>query len=236
MNKKANNTWAIVLIIVAIIILALFYFGGLGFKSLKDHGEPADISKDEDGQGMDVTFYKKVDGEWVPVNIPDWFKVVSEGTGVVGAIVEHPPAPTCATTSDCPGSGSNPDVTCWQGKCVLVDIDGMQVTIRVSNGADFDFNDVYISSATPTGFANALPTGTANKQQLPAGGEVSWASGIMDLAAEGWIGTQQTFSVIVQGTNSYDDSTQSSSDSITLKFSEDPTGSFSVIIEAGVPQ
>lgn len=230
MGKK-SNTWIVVIVIALIVIFALFYFK-IGSKSLNEHKEPADISEGEDGQGMDITFYKKVNGQWEPVTIPDWFKVA--GTAVVGAIVEHPPAPICTVTSDCPGN--NPSVTCWQGKCVLTQIDGMDITIRVSNGANFAFNDVYISTATPTGFRSALPTGTANKKQLPANGQVSWTSSIMDFVDEGWVGTDQTFSVDVTGKSSYDGSTQTSSDSVTLRFSEDPTGQFSVIIESGVPQ
>ena len=231
MNQKAKTSIVIVLAVIIGVILMFAYFGyGAGTKTLKEHAEPADISKEEEGQGMEIHFYDK-DGN--PVEIPDWFKV-AKTTGIVGAIVEHPPAPTCTVVSDCPGV--NPNVACWQNKCVLTNIASMSTTIKVTNGASFDFNDVYISSASPAGFAGALPTGVASKKQLPGGQTISWPSTIMDFQALGWVGTTQTFTATVQGTSSYDGSGHTSSDSITLKFSDDPTGAFSVLIETGVPK
>lgn len=235
MQKKAQKKVGLIVLIavIAALIYFGFYYGVTGTKTLKEHAEPVDISTEQEGQGMDMGFYKKVDGEWVKVDIPDWFKVV-DTTGMVGAIVEHPPAPICTIRTDCPGAGTNPNIDCWQSKCVLTNIDGMDVVIKVANSASFDFNDVYISSANPVGLDNALLTGIANKKQLPAGSTVSWTSSIMDFDVLGWIGTTQIFSITVAGTNSYSGQQQSSSDSITLQFSADPTGTFSVVIEAGI--
>jgi len=230
MNQKAKtNMWIILGIVVALIALLTFY-GFSGTKTLKEHAEPADISKNEEGQGIEIHFYDK-DGN--PVEIPDWFKV-AQTTGIVGAIVEHPPAPTCNIVDDCPGANAN--VACWENKCVLSNILSMDAAIKVTNGASFEFEDVYISSASPAGFASALPTGIASAKQLPGGGTVSWLSSVMNFETLEWLGTTQTFSVNVHGTSSYDGSGADSSDSITLRFNEDPTGAFSVLIETAVPQ
>jgi len=231
MYKKAKTNIWIVLGIIVVLVLLLGYYGyGTGTKTLKEHAEPVDISKNEEGQGIQINFYDK---EGNPVEIPDWFKVAST-TGIVGAIVEHPPAQTCNEVADCPSAG--PNVACWENKCVLTNIVAMDVAIRVTNGAGFKFNDVYISSASPPGFASALPTGIASKQQLSAGATISWVSSVMNFESLGWLGSTQTFSVNVHGTSSYDGSGADSSDSISLRFSEDPTGAFSVLIETAVPQ
>ncbi len=233
MYKKAKTNILIVLGIIAVLMLLFVYYGyGTGTKTLKEHAEPVDISKNEEGQGMEVNFYDK-DGN--PVTIPDWFKIAS-ATGVIGAIVEHPPAPTCTETSDCEGYAGNPNILCWENSCVLANVVAMDVGVKVTNGASFDFNDVYISTASPVGFSDALPTGTANKKELLGGATVSWMSSVMNFETLGWIGTTQTFSVNIHGTNSYDGSGADSSDSISLKFSADPTGAFSVLIETAVPQ
>lgn len=236
MDKKGKANIGILLAVIAVIAVASYFLisqGIAGGKPLSEHAKPVDISTSQEGQGMEVNFYEKVDGEWVPVNIPDWFKVV-QTSGIVGAIVAHPPSPSCSVRTDCPGATTNTKIDCWNQKCVLTNIDGMSINVKVTNGATFDFNDVYISSATPVGFSNALPTGITNKKQLPAGGTVSWDSSIMDLDTLGWIGTQQTFSVVAKGTNSYNGQVQQSSDSITLEFNPDPSGTFSVAISAGI--
>ena len=95
MNKKAKTNKVLLFVIIAAIAIALFFLMGYKaeVKTLKEIGEPADITKEEQGKGMDITFYKKVDGEWVPMTTPDWFTAGAR-TGPF-AIVEHPPAPTC---------------------------------------------------------------------------------------------------------------------------------------------
>ncbi len=234
MNKKGRTNW-MTIVVIAVILLALFYFGNMyfkGTKTLAEHRQPADISKSEEGTGMDIKFYKKVDGEWEPVEIPSWFRVAKAGGAVVGAIVTHPPAPSCTVDSDCEGYVAGGNIRCWQGGCALANVDGMSMTIGVTNGADFSFTDVHISAASPTALANALPT---SNKTLSSGGTVSWDSDIIDFDSAGWIGTQQTLSVTVTGTNSYDGSLQTASDSVILKFDADPTGGFSVVIQSGVP-
>jgi len=234
MNKKAETAkWIIIALVIGAAIFLLYYYGmGPEWKTLREHAEPVDISKEEEGKGIEIFFY---DDDGNPITIPDWFKVMGVSSGVVGAIVEHPPAPTCTLTSECPGWATNPNIACWESKCVLVDVASMAANVAVTNGASFDFNDVYISAASPLGFENALPMGIINKQELPGGGTIGWMSSQMNFETEGWIGTTQTFSATVHGTNSYDGSGHDSSDSITLVISADPTGTFSVVIETGVP-
>ena len=242
-----RNTWIWILIIL--VILGLFFYPQMKAKSLKEHREPADISKEEKGTGMGIRFYEEMDEYTTKTAceeagyiwdesgvclkekvIPDWFKIGA--TGVIGAIVKHPPAPTCEVDSDCPPGA---DVKCWLGECVLANIDGMKVTIAVTNGESYNIENVYISSASPTGLANNLPIGLSNAKTLPGSGTVSWNSAYMNFASLGWVGTTQTFSVVVKGTHPLTHETITASDSVTLQFIEEPKGSFSVKIATGVP-
>lgn len=231
MDKNAKiSIWLIIGLIVVAGILLIYFTGGADSKTLKEHAEPVDISTEQEGQGIEVHFY---DSDGNPIEIPAWFKVMGAAGGVVGAIVEHPPAPTCIIRTDCAGAGANPFIDCWQGSCVLTNVESMDVAVKVTNGANFDFENVHISSATPVGFAGAFPSVT---KDLPSGSTISFPSNIMNFESLGWVGTTQTLSVVVEGINSYDGKTQQSSDSIIFKFSADPTGGFSVVIQSAVPQ
>lgn len=239
MNKKGKVKPIVIVIGLAIAVLLFFtYFRAEG-KTLKEIGQPADLSEEEEGKGMDITFYKKVDGEWVPVEMPDWFSAGAR-TGLF-AVVEHPPAPDCGDRTECEGYLTNPDIACWEGSCVLANVDGMKVKVRVYNSETYAINDVYISDSVtetkPTGLLSALPVGIANKKPLPASGNIFWETpSVMDFEVLGWIGTTQTFSTKVFGTHPLTGATiSSSSGDVALKFSADPVGTFSVIIESGIP-
>lgn len=252
MNRKGQSAW--IWIAIAAVVLLVIYFGYReAVKPLSEHYEPADLSKEEEGTGMGMKFYEKLedysqsecedagyiweDGGggpacWKEKSTPDWFKVTGIITGVVGAIVKHPPAPSCSVDSDCP-AGS--DVRCWEGECVLANRDGISTIIQVGNSESFDFNNVYLYDATPTGYYNSLPIGTSHSKTLPSESTIDWSSGVMDIEGLEWNGTQQTFSVTVTGKHPLTAETVTASDSVTLEFIEDPTGSFSVGIQTGVP-
>lgn len=243
-NRQGKTDKLIVFVVIAIAVIGLFYFfGGISKpKTLKEIGEPADISQEEQEKGMEITFYKKVDGEWVPVSTPDWF--TAGALTEPFTIVEHPPAPTCTEATvaiDCPGYVVGGEIACWLGRCVLANVEGLDVTVRVYNSETYAIKDVYVSDliaeTKPTGLIIALPTGVVNKKQLLGGGQVSWKSAIMDFSALGWIGTDQTFSTKVYGTHPLTGATiSSSSGDVMLRFSPDPLGQFSVVIETGVPK
>lgn len=235
----AKQNRMLVFVVIGIALIAFFYLypGMAQPKTLKEIGEPADLASEEEGKGMEITFYKKVDGEWVPVSTPDWFTAGAQIEPY--AIVEHPPAPTCVVRTECAGYATNPDIACWLGRCVLANVDGMSVTVKTQNSELYDINNVYISDVvtevTPTGLMTALPVGLINQKTLPGLGLVFWTSEIMDFELEGWLDTEQTFSVRVYGTHPLTGATISSSADAILQFTSDPTGTFSVIIETGIP-
>ena len=239
MNKQGKTT---AIILVALVMGLLIYlgiaYGYIGNKTINEHGEPVDMG--EDGQGVQLGFAELgPDGEIIPIEIPDWFKI-AEGTGITGAIVKHSPAPSCGVASDCPGYTVDGNIDCYQSNCVLKNIDLFRITqISVQNpsaSSDVNFKDVYISTASPTAISNSLPVGITNAKLLPLDSTISWGPGTwINIADEGWIDSTQTINIVVTGKNVVTGDEITSSDNIILEFGANPAGTFIVNIQTGVP-
>jgi len=183
-GKKGESNWLWILVVLAVIGL-IFYFvlRGGGWKPISEHREPADLSKDEQGTGMRLRLYDK---EGNPIGIPDWFKVTSSVTGVVGAIVSHPGTgertcsvlndcyDPCVSDDDCPtgvqcssdgycGKDQWTEVMCYDydvdntKECILGEVGTLALDFAVSAG-EYNYQNVKVKSASPSVYYSALPT------------------------------------------------------------------------------
>lgn len=232
MNKKGKNDLVVIVVVLALVALFFFIFSSGGVKTILEHKTPADISKEEEGTGLDLKFYDK-DGNLI--EIPDWFSTASVvPMGNIFTIVRHPPAPTCTAVSQCEGYLANPNIMCWSGKCVLGNVAAMDVGVNVQNpvASEISFLDVAPTAITPAAVDvvfDKLALGV-----LAPGQSHSWqTTSPVDLTQ--WEGTQQTFTISVTGTNQYTGQSNTVSDSITLAFDADPAGMFSVVVQTPVP-
>ena len=225
-NKKGKTNVLLVFVVIAIALVGVFYWFSAGGKSILEHREPADISKEEEGTGIYLKLYDEDGNE---IDIPDWFKVGS----IIGdsfTIVRHPPAPSCTAVSQCDGYLTNPNIMCWNDKCVLGNVGYMDLGISVVNpvSSEITFLNVAPTSATPIEWWNNLDK-TAVARLAPGDPAAFWTTA-SPLPVSGWEGTQQTFSVSVSGTNEYTGATVTPGDTIQLAFDADPTGTFMVSI------
>jgi len=225
-SKQGKTNVLLVFVVIAIALVGLFYWFSAGGKSILEHREPADISKEEKGTGIYLKLY---DEEGNEISIPDWFKVGSI-TGEAFTIVRHPPAPSCTAVTQCSGYETNPNIMCWSGKCVLGNVGYMDLGISVVNPAtsEITFLNVAPSSATPIEWWNNLDKTTVTT--LSPGDPAAFWTTTSPLSVSAWEGTQQTFSVTVSGTNQYTGQIVTPGDSIQLAFDSDPTGAFIVSI------
>jgi len=225
-NKQGKADKLLVFVIIAIAVVGLFYWFSAGGKSILEHREPADISKEEKGTGIYLKLYDEDGNE---ITIPDWFKVGSIA-GEAFTIVRHPPAPACTAVTQCSGYETNPNIMCWNGKCVLGNVASMDLGISVENPttSEITFLNVAPSSATPSEWWTSLDKTPVST--LAPGDPVGFWITTSPLSLSGWEGTQQTFSVTVSGTNEYTGQTVTPGDSIQLAFDADPTGEFIVSI------
>ena len=230
MDKKAEQKNLFIFVIIAIAAIALFIvFSGNVEKTVLQHKTPADISKSESGTGLDLKFYDKDGNE---IQIPDWFKVNSAVDVAGFTIVRRSTAPSCVLKSDCAGYLTNPNIMCWNTKCVLGNVASMTAGVSVTNPATSQvaFLNVAPGTVTPLAFNTALSKiATA---RLAPGQTASWASTAMSVAV--WEGTSQTFNVTVSGTNEYNSANVKVSDVIVLVFEADPTGAFTVAVQSPI--
>ncbi len=226
MNKKGKIDRKIVLILIAIVVILAFYLA-LGSDLFVAQNGAADISKEEEGTGLILKLY---DNDGNAIDIPDWFKISTIAKVGPFTIVRHPPAPTCTTRTQCSGYATNPNIICWDGKCVLGNVASMDLGVSVENPSTSEvaFTNVAPSAASPTEFWTKLDK-TAHAKLSPGDPVKSWST-TSPMSLSSWEGAQQIFSVTVTGTNEYTGTTFSTSDSITLAFDADPTGAFTVSV------
>jgi len=221
----ANNKIFLVVILVIAAFLAFSVYQA-GQKTVNEHKTPADISKGESGTGLNLKFY---DANGNPIEIPDWFRASSVVDVAGFAIVSHPPAPTCTVVSACAGYATNPNIMCWNSKCVLGNVASIDMGVSVTNptSSTVSFLNVAPTTALPAAFNTVL---SKTVTSILAPGQTSnWAT-TSPLSVSPWIGTTQTFSVTVAGTNQYSGVVTSVSDSISLAFEADPQGALSVSV------
>jgi len=231
MNKQGKTNLVVVLVVIALAVLLFFILSGGTVKTVLEHKTPADISKEEEGTGLDLRFYDKDGNE---IQIPEWFTTASVVPGLGDfTIVRRTTAPTCTAVSQCAGYITNPNIMCWTGKCVLGNVASMTAGVSVTNptSSEVSFLNIAPTTVSPTAFNTALDKTAYTK--LSPGGTKSWSSTTMSVGV--WEGTQQTFSVSVSGTNEYTGQIVTVSDSITLAFDKDPSGTFSVVVQTPVP-
>ncbi len=234
MNKKGQSKSGIVAIVVILLLVAgAFIYLNQDTKTVNEHRQPADISDNEDGTGLDLRFY---DADGNPIEIPDWFSTASIVSPLdTFSIVRHPPAPSCTAVSQCAGYQTNPNIQCWNGACVLGNVAAMDIGVNVQNPAssEITFTNVRPTTVTPSA-VNSVFDKTPLSSLAP-GESHSWQTNSpVDVTV--WEGTQQTFSVSVAGVNQYTGATNTVVDSITLAIDEDPTGLFVVSVQSPVPQ
>lgn len=232
MNKKGKNDLAVILVIVVLVGLFFFIFSTGGGKTILEHKTPADISKEEEGTGLDLKFYDK-DGNLI--EIPDWFSTASI-VPIVGdfTIVRHPPAPTCSVVTQCDGHETNPNIMCWGDNCVLGNVAAMDIGVNVQNpsASEISFLNVAPTTITPVAVNTAFDKTALGI--LAPGQSHSWQT-TSPVDVTQWEGIQQTFTISVVGTNQYTGQASTVSDSITLAFDADPAGTFSVVVQTPVP-
>ncbi len=226
MNKKGKTDRKMVLILVAIAVVIVLYLL-LGTDLFAVRNGAADISKGEEGTGLYLKLYDK-DGN--VIDVPDWFKVSTIAKVGPFTIVRHPPAPSCTTRTQCSGYATNPNIICWNDKCVLGNVASMDLGVSVENPStsEIAFTNVAPFAASPAEFWTKLDK-TAHVKLSPGDPVKSWST-TSPMSLSTWEGAQQVFSVTVAGTNEYTGTTFSTSDSITLAFDADPTGAFTVSV------
>lgn len=225
MNKNGQQRSSTITLVLVIAALALLFVSfSSGGKTILEHREPADISKEESGTGLDLKLY---DADGNEITIPDWFST-SEVDGAF-TIVRHPPAPSCTVRTQCVGYDTNPNIGCWQGSCVLQDVVAMDLGVSVFNPAssELSFLSVAPQSATPVAFWTNLDKTAVGT--LSPGQTASWQT-TSPMSVGVWEGTQQTFSIVVEGTNQFTGEVVQASDSIDLAFDANPVGGFTVSI------
>jgi len=233
MNKKAKTTNTIlILFIVAVIFVGIFYVypymqTSTQIKTIAEHRIPADITKEEQDQGMQLKFYD-VDGN--EIVIPEWFKVVSAVSPITQefTIVRHS-AVACTTKSNCPEYELNPAIDCWNSVCSLKGVFSMDLGVSVVNPASSttSFLNVRPIALSPSAFSEQMDT-TPLDELIPSQTK-TWMT-TTPIVVEPYEGTTQTFSVTVAGIDKYTGEEVSTGDVIQLTFGADPTGAFSVNI------
>lgn len=232
-NKQGKTDKLLVFVIIAIALVGVFYWFSAGGKTILEHKVPADISKEEEGTGLDLTLWDCGDGPFDEevcrkIVIPDWFATASIVPVGAYSIIRHPPAPDCTGVAQCSGYLENPDIMCWKGKCVLGTTTHLTLGVGVMNPSESEitFLDVAPIVVSPPEFNIALDkTAVAT---LSPGQTKNWVSS--GIAVGIWEGAQKAFTVTVEGTNEYTRAKFSTGDSITLAFDADPTGTFIVSI------
>lgn len=230
MNNKGEMNKAFVFLVLLLLIVGIVYFMSrdkiTDTKSVNEHKVPADISKGEDGTGLNLKMYDEDGNE---ITIPDWFKV-SSISGDPYTIVTHSPTTSCTTRTNCPGYATNPAIDCYNGVCALKGVSSMTMGVSVTNPSTsgITFQSIGPSAVSPTAFYNALNK-TALKTMAPDT-TFSWTSTTISVAA--FEGTTQTFSVTVEGYNPYTGANVTASDSLALSFAANPTGSFTVLVSS----
>ena len=215
--KEKDNIIFIVIAIIAVILLVVFLVFPERVK------EPEEISK-----GLFLKIYDK-DGNII--DIPEWFLELSEDPLGIFSIVRHPPAPACTARSQCSGYLTNPNIMCWNGKCVLGNVASMDLGVSVENPSDSEvaFTNIAPSSASPSEFWTKLDK-TLHAKLSPGDPVKSWST-TSPMPLSNWEGTTQTFNVIISGTSEYTGELVTSSDSIQLSFDADPVGTFIITVE-----
>jgi len=229
MNKQGKTNTVLILVIVAVVIGAYFLIGSMTHvKTVAEHAVPADISSNEKGTGLQLKFY---DANGNPIEIPSWFSAQTASVEPF-AIVSHPPAPSCVDKTGCPGYATNPSIMCWNSKCVLGGVSAFTMGVQVTNpsASQVSFVNLAPSTASPASFNTALNKVVVAK--LTPGQTASWSS--TSISVTPFLGTDQIFSVSVQGTNEYTGVVNTVSDQLTLSFGNDPSGSFLVSVVAPI--
>lgn len=224
-NKNGKtNVWVVLLVVAAIIGAYFLISSQTATKTVAEHAKPADISSSEKGTGIQLRFY---DANGNPIDIPSWFSTASIVEPF--AIVSRPPAPSCTSRTQCTGYASNPNIMCWNSRCVLGNIASMDMGVQVENpsSSQLSFINLAPTTASPSLFNTNLNKSVVSK--LAPGGIAGWMT-LNPISVTSFIGTNQTFSVTVSGTNEYTGSANQVSDSLMLSFAADPTGSLTVSV------
>lgn len=223
-NGKDNSKTIVAVILVAVLLIGVYFFFTQP-KTVEQHKNPADISKSEKGTGLQLKFY---DANGNPIAIPSWFSTASIVPPEF-SIVSRPPAPSCSDRTQCSGYATNPNIICWNSKCVLGNIVSMDMGVQVTNPSS---SQLSFTNLAPTIVSPSLFNTNLNKSvvtRLSPGNTASWVT-LTPMAVSSFVGTNQTFSVTVSGTNEYTGAVNTVSDSLLLSFAPDPTGSLTVSV------
>ena len=201
---KNNKT---ILWIVGIVILALI---------ILNYQPPKDVSVEGD---WFLRFWDKDGNE---ITVPQEFMIVAEEGVLRGYTIWTTESPIVCPPATCP-TGS----TCWNGECVIKNIASMSLGFSVkSDSSTVTYTALKVKAATPTEWKSSLTTSSYTLAPLATQVFTSSAFAIPTL----WEGTSKTFSVTIQGTNSYDETIEESTRAVTYKFYADPAGGFTVTI------
>ncbi len=235
-NKNGKVNVFVVIALIAVLAFGVFFLFSTNGKTILEHKEPADLSEKEKGTGLDLRFYDEDGNE---IQIPDWFSTSSIVPIGGFSIVRHPPAPTCTVRTQCTGYDTNPNIMCWTGKCVIGNVASMDAGVNVQNpiASELTFLNVGPISALPAVFWTNIDQ---RKIDLVPGESASWGTavsggGLGPFSISQFEGSQQTFTIEVEGTNEFTGIPFSVTDSITLAFDTNPAGTFIISIETGVP-
>lgn len=224
--------------ILAIALIAIVLIGGYMLlnqqtKTIEQHKTPADITSSEKGTGLDLKFYDTNGNE---ITVPSWFSTAGsivdmEGKGF--AIASRTSAPSCTDRTQCTGYATNPNILCWSGKCVLGNIGSMSMGVSVTNpsSSQITFTNILPVAGTPAALFSAM--GKTPTASLSPGNTASWVTAT-PVSITSFVGTNQTFSITVNGTNSYTGAVNSISDSLVLQFLPDPSGSLNISLSSPI--
>ena len=226
MAKDDNRKWLVILLLLA--LLFFFYYKGY-FNFGTGTNDKIDINKpDQKSNALSFIFYTQDEaGNWKKIETPSWAQPQSY------AIVRSQNPPTCTLASDCGGYTVGGNIDCYQGKCVLARVTGMDVAALVENTEAFGFTNCKISTpTTPTGLAARFTTKNEVKN-LPATSSVSFDTANvppttpgLNFATLGWTSGTQSFQVSVTCTNSVTSNQVTATSAIYVyEFLADPSGS-----------
>jgi hypothetical protein len=231
-NGETDNKKTILVVVLLLVVLIGGYMLLTQTKTVEEHKTPADISSGEKGTGLDLKFYDTNGNE---ISVPSWFSTASivdmEGKGF--AIASRTSAPSCSDRTQCTGYATNPNILCWSGKCVLGNVGSMSMGVSVTNpsSSQITFTNILPVAGTPAALFSAMDKTPA--ASLSPGNTVSWVTAT-PVSITTFVGTNQTFSITVNGTNSYTGAVNSISDSLILQFLNDPTGSLNVALSSPI--
>lgn len=216
MKKNTKKT-----IIIISCIIGVLFIASIGYLLFNKKGDVADITNSGSSSNLFLKFY---DSEG---NVVGDLNDLKSQSFLSQTIVKGTSPQSCSIRTQCPNYATNPNILCWNGQCVLGNVASMDMGVQIENpsSSQVTFNNVKVITASPSALNTAINKSTISS--LVPGQSVSLGT-TSPISVTSFAGTTQTFSINVQGTNSYTGQVNDVTASSQLVFASDPTGSLNV--------